>query len=325
MNQTLLSERLSYVYVIEEGDDAWFGVLKSIDEILEKFTAEHDLVLVANGVQDSFAKSIADQIDDLPDATVHFLPSSLEPSQATLIGIDNAIGDWVLLCAPEDVAPDCVETMLESGRAGYSQVILDSEIPDPKFSLYNLCERFFFALYRTLTMIDVTREGWRCRLLSREVGLYILASRHGDMLLKSRRLVSGFPSTTVKRPDGLQRVRSRSAHRPMIKALTAFIRSGPLLVRFISVLGIFGAMANLVYALYVLVVYLVSDDYVRGWTTQSLQLAGMFFVFSILFALIGEYLVQIEQSVNARLRYSVVREIRSRRSRSLNRMNLIVS
>jgi hypothetical protein len=37
---------------------------------------------------------------------------------------------------------------------------------------------------------------------------------------------------------------------------------------------IFAAMLNLLYSLYVVVVYLLKSDVVPGWTTMSLQLSG---------------------------------------------------
>jgi hypothetical protein len=78
------------------------------------------------------------------------------------------------------------------------------------------------------------------------------------------------------------------------------------------------------YSVYVFCIYLIKADVVEGWTTLSLQLAGMMFIFSVVLLFLSEYVIQIHSASPPRSRrYLVMRELRSPLSRRTQRLNVV--
>jgi hypothetical protein len=79
----------------------------------------------------------------------------------------------------------------------------------------------------------------------------------------------------------------------------------------VTVAGMIGALLNLLYALYVLGIYLVKPDVIAGWTTLSLQQSGMFFFICLILAVLSEYVGTILGEVRSRPLYFIAHEANS--------------
>ena len=91
-----------------------------------------------------------------------------------------------------------------------------------------------------------------------------------------------------------------------------------------SYAALLGGALSVLYSFYVFAVYLFKPDVAEGWTTISLQLAVMMFVFSMVLLFIGEYVIQIHSANPPRSRrYLVLRELRSPLSRRSARLNIV--
>lgn len=72
-----------------------------------------------------------------------------------------------------------------------------------------------------------------------------------------------------------------------------------------------GAILNLLYAFYVLAVYLMNPNVASGWTTMSLQQSGMFFFICLILAVMSEYIGTILGEVRSRPLYFIAQESNS--------------
>lgn len=89
-------------------------------------------------------------------------------------------------------------------------------------------------------------------------------------------------------------------------------------------MAIAGGAFSVLYSLYAFAVYLVKQDVAAGWTTLSLQLATMMFVFSVVLLFLSEYVIQIHAASPPRSRrFLVVRELRSPLSRRQDLLNVV--
>jgi hypothetical protein len=61
-------------------------------------------------------------------------------------------------------------------------------------------------------------------------------------------------------------------------------------LRIVSILALTGAVLNLLYSVYVVVIAVASGRVQPGWTTLSLQQSGMFFLLSVVVFVLSEYL-----------------------------------
>src|SRR5438105_2405397 len=79
-------------------------------------------------------------------------------------------------------------------------------------------------------------------------------------------------------------------------------------LRFVSWLGLFGGTLNVLYVGYVAAIYLFKKDVAAGWTTLSLQTAGMFFFVFLILVILSEYIGRILEESKERPLYYVLEE-----------------
>ena len=65
-------------------------------------------------------------------------------------------------------------------------------------------------------------------------------------------------------------------------------------MRIVSMLSVFGAFMNIIYSVYILIIALVKTNVGEGWITLSLQQSGMFFLISIFFFILSEYILNMK-------------------------------
>jgi hypothetical protein len=310
------SGSVSAVVVIENQlPDTAF--LDGLERQLESHFLDFEFIFVANGGAPA-VRELKRQIAQIPDATCLVLTERHDVDAARLIGMEHAIGDHVLVLSPGPQVLDTLPTVLEQMRAGYDVVFAA-----PTTSLRTpLIERAAYALLSRLSGISLSSDTVILALLNREAALHLLDKINAEILLKARALGPGFSTTTVKiTPLGSPTV-SRSLSARAAKAIRLLVSTGATPIRFMGAVSIAASGLSLLYAAYVVLVFLFKPDVEAGWTTLSLQVAGMMFLFSTMFWLLSEYVVQIHGALASRRRRVVVRELRSERRR-VARLNVV--
>ena len=93
-------------------------------------------------------------------------------------------------------------------------------------------------------------------------------------------------------------------------------------MRLVTVLSLFGAGANLIYSLYVVLIGLFAENVAPGWVSMSLQMSGMFFLISLVLLVLGEYILHMASLSNEGPQYHVGQEFTSARMTRLEKLNL---
>ena len=311
---------ISVVCVVEDcsPDPATLALL--MNRLAESFS-DVEVVLVANGSRDEVGVALKALTGNLPDIAVEFLGDRVDRDAAMLTGLENAIGDWVLLIEPTMQLVAALPELIAEAIKGFDVVLaISMHVPQQK-GLQPSLERAFVVLYNWLGGGTALAQRPAASMLCRSAALYVLRSIEGEMLLRSARIANGFPSSLVVIGEaGFTRPSSKLVD-SFGKAIRLLLASSSAPLRFISIVGCVGSAVALAYSVYVVLVYLFKGDVQPGWATLSLQLAFLTFVLSLMFALLSEYIVQIYSASFARRRHIVSREIRSqlsRRSRGLN-------
>ncbi|WP_114395855.1 hypothetical protein [Oleisolibacter albus] len=302
--------------------------LLRLGQHLAEHASDAELVLVANGVDDAMARRLADMAQQLPDSTVLFLPQRIDPDMACLVGMENALGDHVLLCAPCAVVMEAVPGFLAAdGRAageGGSDILFGVSGRPPRVGI--LRRRLQTAFYRLYDNLNGTRLEFAqlpLRLYSRAAALHIVSAADGEMLLKSSLVPGGFPTRRVELPLEPSFAASRGMQESVGKAVRTLLSASAVPIRIVSLGALLTGGLSLLTALYTLLVYVFKADVQPGWTTLSLQLSVMMLLLSVMFGLLAEYVVQIHRALSPRRRHVVAREIRSPLSRRAARLNVV--
>jgi len=93
-------------------------------------------------------------------------------------------------------------------------------------------------------------------------------------------------------------------------------------MRLVTSLSLFGAIANLLYSLYVIIVAVAKDDVAPGWVSVSLQQSGMFLLISLVLLVLGEYILHMASLSNEGPLYHVAQEFTSSQMTRSEKLNI---
>ncbi|MGB5718902.1 MAG: hypothetical protein WBN81_17640, partial [Gammaproteobacteria bacterium] len=77
------------------------------------------------------------------------------------------------------------------------------------------------------------------------------------------------------------------------RAMGILLLASPHPMRFVTLMALMGGFLNLLYAIYIVIIAIVKEDVAEGWTSLSLQNAGMFFLICLILAMLAEYLFSL--------------------------------
>ena len=93
-------------------------------------------------------------------------------------------------------------------------------------------------------------------------------------------------------------------------------------MRLVTSISLFGALANLIYSIYVVAIFLTKADVAQGWVSMSLQQSGMFFLISLVLLVLGEYILHMASLSNEGPLYHVGQEFTSARITRREKLNI---
>lgn len=299
------------------------AVLEALGAALALAAADSEIVVIANGVSVTGAQQLRDMVEVVPDVTVHFLAKRSDRDTATLLGIDHALGDWIVTLTP--TAEEVAQLPLILKQAGPFEVVfagarLAQDIP----SLYRSPARWYFRLYELINGASMDWPAPRVRVYSRAAARYLSSQLDGEFLLRSLDFSGAFPGTRIVL-EGLppSDLRLPTAGGALRKATRGLLSASAVPLRATIGIALLAGMFALLSSLYAVIIYLTKPDVEPGWTTLSLQISMHMFLSSVMFALLAEYVLGVYRSIPPRRRIVVVREIRSPLRRQNKRLNVI--
>ncbi len=298
--------------------------LKASGDLLAQSVSDYEIIIIDNASQDNSLETLRQLTanDGLPNLQVFALSQQVSHDVAAYVGIENALGDFLIILDPHQDNLSALAPMLEQAMAGHDLVFVQNNQRQTQTLGYRFFEAIFKKIYRALNAVDFSPQSSRLRLLSRRVANYLqqypqptLAYRHLPALAgftKAQLYYSAAPSAT--QPQNL----SNSIERG-IQLLLATTR---LPLRLVTLLSLFGAGANIIYSVYVLLIALFKEDVAEGWVSLSLQQSGMFFLISLVLLVLGEYILQMAHNSNAGPQYYIAQEMTSKQQNRHKKLNI---
>ena len=318
---------LSVVMVVEHDPPA-AGLLADLLAACTRVARDVEVILVANGVHNAQAKALTRLVAHSPQTICLFLSSFVDDDVARLVGLDNAIGDYLLFVRPTPHEIAAIPALAAAAAEGYDVVVAPPGAPAA--GLYGVAQRGFLRIHRRLSGIDIPPGHGVLRLLSRPAALHISSRPDGEMLMRANALGAGFPAITVPvvvndaPPPVAAGPRRRRLRDSAAKGMRALISATSLPLRLASMISLLTGCLSIVYSVYVVLVYLFAQGVAPGWTTLSLQLSMMMFLFSVVLMLLSEYIIQIHAVNPGRSRrVGVAREVRSDLMLEGGRLNVV--
>ncbi|MDW2741441.1 glycosyl transferase family 2 [Atlantibacter subterraneus] len=296
--------------------------LRQIQEILDIHYSDYEILIVSKGpYRDVPRQSAVDQIlKSIPSVRLLQLSGCVHDDVVWAAGLENAIGDFVVLydyfTDPLEVIPRAVEEC----KAGYDVVVGVSNQPLPY--AYRLLRDTASRILKAIDYhIPKNSTGLRC-LSRRAVNAVTDTGRfHHQFYLRIQK--TGYPvSELVYTPVSERQVKKSIIHgfRNLVR-LMVFNSSRPL--RWMSIVGTIGSLSALLFAIYSIVVNLLNGHVVEGWTTTILFMSVLFMLQFIMLAFFGEYLSRLLDDRSEQAAYSVVFEKNSVVMVNQDRVNVL--
>lgn len=315
---------LSIVLVVRNQSTKLYSLLTDISHIICPLVKDYELIVIDNSSEDdsvSVLKNLALE-NGLANLQVYALTKEVDADTATWVGLENALGDFVLVIDPLADDIGFLPVMLDKAVSGADVVFATNEKKHPQSLAYRGAYAIFDGLYKQFNGIHLAKEAPQYRLLSKRVVNFILQHPQPAMTYRHLPATGGFARANLNysaTPRFVQTKRLGDSIDRGMRLLVSTTR-GPM--RLVTSLSLFGAVANLVYSVYVVAVGFLKPDVAPGWISLSLQQSGMFFLISLVLLVLGEYILHMVSLSNEGPLYHVGQEFTSARMTRREKLNI---
>lgn len=313
MNMTQFPILLSVVLVVRDQCDQIEQMVRQAAETIAPLVSDYEIIVVDNASQDTSVgklKALTGE-DGLPNLQVYALTKEVDWDAASWVGVENALGDYI---AVVDMMTDDIgflPTMLERAVTGADVVFAKNRKRALQSLGYRASYSVFNFLYKRFNGVNLAREAPLFRLLNKRVANFILQHPQPAVTYRHLPATGGFSKVNLTYSHVPRAPRQKSLGDGFDRGMRLLLSTTRAPMRLVTTLSLFGAVANLVYSAYIIVIALTRTDVAAGWVTLSLQQSGMFFLISLVLLVLGEYILHMANLSNEGPLYHVAQEFTS--------------
>lgn len=315
---------LSVVCSVRNQAELLEEILTEISATSSRLVSDFEIIVVDNASDDNSITALQRLTGEsgLPNLQVFALTKEVDADTASLVGLENALGDFVVLMDPLADSITFLPQMLERAVGGADVVVAGNQQKAPQGLAYRAAFQVFNFLYKWFNGIHLTREIPRYRVISKKVVSFIL--RHPQPALTYRHLLAsgGFAKVNLTYSARPRRLQSRRLGDSIDQGIRLLVSTTRAPMRLVTSLSLFGAVANILYSIYVVSVALFKADVAPGWVSLSLQQSGMFFLISLVLLVLGEYILQMASLSGEGPQYHIAQEFTSARMIHREKLNV---
>ena len=283
---------------------------KAIERFMAELQGEAEVVLVNDGSSDSTLATITAWAEEDPRVKVIHLSRNFGHQIASTAGLDFATGDAVVLLDADLQDPlPVVHEMIARYREGYDVVYGQRKSRSGETPFKKLTAWLFYRLMRILVFEDLPVDTGDFRLISRPCldGLRQLRETH--RFLRGMVAWVGYPQIGVSY-ERAQRVAGRTNYSPrkmLAFAWTAATSFSAAPLRLSVLLGVVATLFGVEEAARALLVHLLHQYAVPGWTSLMVVVSVIGGAILISIGILGEYVGKLYEQTKNRPLYLVSR------------------
>ena len=301
-----------------------FFVEESVSSLAASFQ-HYEIIIVDDGSTDgtvAVAEGLLKRLDHLRFVR---LSRHFGPEAAISAGLELAIGDWTAVLDPATDSPSLIPEMIERARSNADMLYGVRDHPRDEPLHVRISARIFYWYAARVIHLTLPRNTSHLRVFNRKAMNALLQLHRRELYLRVLPLYIGFKSEPfVYTPVDRGAAREKRSFGELVNtavALTIDNSAHPL--RLVSVLALVASMMNVIYALYVVVVWLLKRHIAEGWVTISLQNALQFFLLSLALSALCEYTGRIFNRVGGQPSFHIMDEQSSAVELREDRRNVI--
>lgn len=315
---------LSVVLVVNDQATELEKTLKAAETCLSGLVSDYELIIVDNASNDdsiAVLKTLTGE-HGLANLQVYALTKEVDADTASWVGIENALGDFVAVIDPLADDIHFLPTMLDRALSGSEVVFASNAQKSPQSLAYRGAYAAFFSLYKRLNGIHLAKEAPQYRVLSKRVVNFILQHPQPAMSYRHLPATGGFARSNLDYSAPPKTAQPKRLWESVDRGMRLLVSTTRAPMRLVTMVSMFGAVANLLYSFYVMAIGLFKPDVAPGWVSLSLQQSGMFFLISLVLLVLGEYIVNMVSLSNEGPLYHVGQEFTSSRITRHEKLNI---
>lgn len=315
---------LSVVLVVRNQSERLESLLSEMAAGISNLVSDYELIIVDNSSDDDSVPLLKTLTGEggHPNLQVYALTKEVDTDTASWVGLENALGDFVAVIDPLADDINFLPTMLEKAASGSEVVFATNAQKAPQSLAYRGAYAVFDGLYSRLNGIHLATEAPQYRVLSKRIINFILQHPQPAVAYRHLPATGGFARVKLDYSAAPKVAQTKRLGESIDRGMRLLVSTTRAPMRLVTALSLFGAVANLIYSMYVVAIGLFKTDVAPGWVSLSLQQSGMFFLISLVLLVLGEYIVNMVSLSNEGPRYHVGQEFTSARMIRHEKLNI---
>lgn len=315
---------LSIVFVVRNQSTHTQKILSDAASCIASLVSDYEIIIVDNASDDdsiSVLKTLTGE-NGFPNLQIYALTKEVDTDTASWVGLENALGDFVAVIDPLADDIEFLPEMLNKAVSGADVVFANNQQKSPQSLAYRVSYAVFNGLYKRFNGIHLAKEAPQYRVLSKRVVNFILQHPQPAMTYRHLPATGGFSRVNLNYSAAPKLTHTKRLGESLDRGMRLLVSTTRVPMRLVTSLSLFGAVANLVYSIYVVAVGFLKTDVAPGWISMSLQQSGMFFLISLVLLVLGEYILQMVSLSNEGPLYHVGQEFTSARMTRREKLNI---
>lgn len=315
---------LSIVFVVRNQSACAEKILSDAASCIASLVSDYEIIIVDNASDDdsiSVLKTLTRE-NGLPNLQIYALTKEVDADTASWVGLENALGDFVAVIDPLADDIEFLPEMLEEAVSGADVVFANNQQKAPQSLAYRVSYTVFNGFYKRFNGIHLAKEAPQYRVLSKRVVNFILQHPQPAMTYRHLPATGGFARVNLNYSAAPKLTHTKRLGESIDRGMRLLVSTTRAPMRLVTSLSLFGAVANVVYSVYVVAVGFLKTDVAPGWISLSLQQSGMFFLISLVLLVLGEYILHMVSLSNEGPLYHVGQEFTSARMTRREKLNI---
>lgn len=315
---------LSVVFIIRNQSAHIENILLDAAVSIASLVSDYELIIVDNASDDdsiSVLKQITGE-NGQPNLQVYALTQEVDTDTASWVGLENALGDFIAVIDPLTDDISFLTEMLDNAVSGTDVVFATNKKKPAQSFAYWSASAVFNGLYKYFNGINLTKEAPQYRVLSKRVVNFILQHPQPSVTYRHLPATGGFARANLSYSATPKTTHTKRLGDSIDCGIRLLVSTTRAPMRLVTMLSLFGAVANLIYSGYVVAVGFLKTDVAPGWISLSLQQSGMFFLISLVLLVLGEYILHMASLSNEGPLYHVGQEFTSARMTRHEKLNI---
>lgn len=315
---------LSLVITVRNQANQIQSLLAEVSRMLGELVSDYEIVVVDNASDDDSILRLKGLTgsDGLPNLQVYALTKEVDADTAAWVGMENALGDFVAVIDPLTDDISFLPEMLDKAVTGADVVFANNEQKPAQSFAYRGAYAIFILLYMRFNGIHLHEEAPQYRVLSKRVINFILQHPQPALMYRHIPATGGFARVNLGYSSTPKAPHAKKLGESIDRGVRLLVSTTRAPMRLVTSLSLFGAVANLVYSIYVIAIAFFKASVAPGWVSLSLQQSGMFFLISLVLFVLSEYILNMVSLQNEGPLYYVGQEFTSARMTRREKLNI---